>query len=437
MAGVPDKGLVTLGPWPAGMNNLAKEGALPADENGHSVALRDAENVDLDKAGYASRRDGYARAYTGTLVHSAWGSPLLPFGLFVDAGQLHALYETGEVEPLGVQVGGVPLSYALFNDRVFFTSPTVSGLVGLDLFVHAWAPDEPDGQPDAAAVAGMSLAAGQYQVAITFTDVLGRESGSTLAVVVDVAEGQGIALTHIPQPIDLTATPTINLYLTDADDQVLRLYGSMPSGVNTASIGQQAKGRVLATQFLVTMPAGQIVRLHNGRQFVADGRHLRWSPALRYGLTDPARNVIHFRDEITLMEPVGAGGPGAGIFVGAGGRVFWLGGTDPSAFNQRIAHGSGVIPRSSCMVRGSALGLASQEDVPVWLSRRGNFCVGLEGGTIRSLHDGRAITDDATSAASMYREHNGKLQVITTMVGARKQGLQVTDRAVAHVIPTT
>lgn len=434
MAGVSDKALIQSGPWPLGVNNLAKEGALPTDENGNVRALREAENVDLDRDGFARRRGGYSGTlFAGELTHSLWSDALLPFGLFVDAGVLCVLHASGDCDSLGLEVGHQPLSYALINDRVFFTNRVFSGIVTLDLQVYGWGPEQPAGQPEAVAATGLALHAGTYQVAITYTDLLGRESGSSLATTVEVNAGGGIELQHIPQPADLTATPTINVYVTDANDQVPRLYATMPSGISTLTIGQAAQGRVLATQFLQSMPAGQIVRLHSGRQFVADDRHLRWSPALRYGLTNRVKHVIHFRDGIDMMEPIGRG-EGSGVFVASGGKTYWLGGADPESFGQRIAHSAGVVPGTSITLPGNVLGMDNTDDVLVWLSRNGQFCIGGEGGRVTALKQGQAAVDDATRGAVMFREQDGIQQLVVGLKGARRQGLAVSDRAVAHVI---
>lgn len=434
MAGVSDKGLIGAGPWPLGMDNQSKEGALPADENGNLVALRDALNVDIDAQGFVRRREGFDLAVAGSLCHSGWSNELVPFGLYVDDGELIAIFEDASTENLGFTVGNQPLSYALINDRVFFTNPVVSGIVTMDLQVHAWGPADPAGQPDAAAVSGFGLDPGQYQVAVTFTDLLGRESGSTLAVVVNVAAGQGIELTNIPLPADMVATPTVNLYVTDANDQVLRLYTSIPAGMRTLVITQQAQRRTLRTQFLTTMPAGSIVAELNGIQYVAVGNLLRWSPTMRYGLTNFQKNVIHFADGIDMLMPVGAGGGGAGLFVGSGKRVIWLGGTDPTKFNRKIASGAGVVAGSGIYVRGEVLGMDNVEDVPVWLSKKGYWCVGREGGGITAIK-AAALIDDATSAAAMFREVDGIQQLVATIKGGRGQGLAVVDRAVATYTP--
>lgn len=432
MAGTPDHRLLKLGPWPRGVNNLADEGSLPMNEFGsRPIALREADNIDFDRMGWPKRRRGATRLFTGTLVHSVWSDPQLAWALFVDDGELHALHEDQQVQPLGVTVGPRPVSYARINDRIVWSNGSVRGLLTLDLQAHDWAPEQPGGQPDVAVAAGLSLDPGRYQVAVTFVDALGRESGSTLAVALEVPASTGIAVSNLPQPMTAAG---INVYLTGANDQVLRLHSQVPAGVAALLLGAPALGRVLTTQFLSPLPPGQIVRYFNGRQLVAVDDEVLWSEPLRYGLFHRARNRIRFADRVDLMEPVGDGSPGAGLFVAAGQRTYWLGGADPKDFSHQIAYGHGAVPRTATAVAGTVLGVDTAETLPVWLSRNGYFCIGVPGGNVQPLKQGEAALDGADSGAALFRACAGLQQLLVTLRAPYQQGLAVTDRAVAHVI---
>lgn len=431
MAGVNDRALKSLGSWPLGIANAVREDRLPQDENGVARALREADNVDLDASGTPRRRRGTTAAYAGTNMHSLWGDPNCPFALVVDDGALHTVDIAGDLASLGLGVGNSPLSCALIGDRVYLSNRVVSAMVDADLQVHAWAPEHPAGQPELAPATGLGLAAGQYQVAVTFVDVLGRESGTGAAATVDVPADGGVALTGIPQPV---AALAVNVYMTDANDQVLRLHSVLPAGVTTATIGTEAQGRVLGTQFLSPMPAGQIVRLFNGRQLVADGQYLRWSPPMRYGMTDRRSAVIRFNAPIDLLEAPGSGAQGSGVFVAAGARTYWLAGADPEAWEPRIRRGCGAVPGAAAHVPGAALGLEDGAEALVWLARDGQLVVGAQGGTVMATREGTAAIDDAERAALLFRAEGGMQQVVAALRGPRPQAMAVRDRAVAHVI---
>lgn len=430
MARTPDSKVPKLGPWPSGINNLAPEGDLQRNEFGtRYIALREANNIDLTKEGRVSRRQGYTGIHETDIGHSLWSGTDMNFGLFVDNGQMHVLRQDASVEALALFVGARPLSYAQQGDRVFYTSRSGCGMLTFDTQAWSWGVEGPAGQPEAEVLDGYGLTPGTYQIAVTYTDELGRESGTPRAAKLEVGENQGILLVGIVLPAGIMRA---NVYMTDANDQVLRLH-SRTFGP-TVLLGAPANGPQLETQHLVPMPPGDIVRIHNGRQYVADGRFLRWSPPMRYGLTDPREMVIGFGRDIDLIEPVGAGDGDAGLFVAAGDATYWFGGRNPSEFNRNRISGYGAVPRSTVDVRGTAFGQDVDDESPIWLSRSGNYVIGAGGGKLTVLKADTAAIPDADSAASLYIEHGGKKQIITALRGARPNGLAVADVAVAHVI---
>lgn len=432
MAGVKDDELLGVGPWQLGVNNLAKEGRMPTDENGRAIALREADNVDIDRLGYVSRRKGMERIHAGALTHSLWSTDGLSFGLFADAGVLAVLHEDESVESLGEPVGNLPMSYALINDKVYWSNRAACGLVTLDLQTVPWAPECPAGQPGLAVVGGFGMRPGQYQVVITYTDILSRESGSTTAAVIELLAPAGISLTSIPQPIDPAAAPIINIYLSDPNDEVVRLKVSVPAGTTSYLVSSPADGRALSEslQFCSAMPPGQIVRYYNGRQYVADGRYLRWSPTMRYGLTRRSSAVIAFNAPIDLLEPVENGG----IFIAAGARTYFLAGLDPAQFTQRMVQAFGAVPGTAARVPGDALGMDTADEQVMWLSRRGAFCIGGRDGSVIPLKKGEAVVDTGERGASLFRAGEGLQQLITSLRSPQMGGMAIRDKAVAHIV---
>lgn len=434
MAGIRDTALYKAGPWPRGINNTAEEGALPENEYGtRPVALREAVNVDLTAQGRPRRRRGYTSAIQGTLVHSLWSHKDLDWALFVDDGQLTVMFPDESTQTLGASVGNLPLSYALINDRVYFANAVVSGLITPDLQAWSWAPECPTGQPTVTAVSGYGLDAGIYQVAVTFTDLLGRESGAVLSAQVEVEGQGGIELSAIPQPVDPVATPTTNVYVTDANDQVPRLYTSAPSATSFGLITERAAGRPLLTQHLQALPAGSIVRGGHGRHWVARGSQVLWSQALRFGLFNPARDRMRYHAAVTMLEPIADGASGAGVYVAAGEKVYWYAGADPEGFSQAVASRHGVVPGSPLTVSGSTVGLETDAPVVTWLGTDGTQYVGAPGGAVQALTQG-VVMDGAERAATLYREQGGVAQLVTALKGPKPQAMAVADRAYAHVV---
>lgn len=430
MAGVRDSGLIKTGPWPLGVDNTSQEGELSRDEFGQIVALREAVNVVLASSGRPRRRKGFSSTIIAGDSHSLWSHPHLPHGLFVAGGELTALQPNGMFHPIVPEVHVVqPLSYALINDRVYFSNTAVCGIVGLELQAWSWAPEHPDGQPTLA-VGGGSLPPGRYQVAVTFTDLIGRESGSTLAVEITLDAPGGIILTDVPAG----HSGTTNVYVSGANDQVLRLYASAPLALGaTVTVTAPATGRSLTTQFLEAMPPGNIVRGGHGRLWVARGNELFWSEPLRYGMYNRAKNRMRFQAPIDLVEPIGDGTGGAGVFVAAGNHTYWYGDADPAKWSQAVSAHVGAIPGSSVTVEGTVLGLASPAPVLVWLSRSGKFVVGAPGGSINEIKNS-AVVDTAESAAVLVREDQGDTFLTASLRSPTKHALAVSDVAVAHVV---
>ncbi|NUS38246.1 MAG: hypothetical protein HOQ02_04385, partial [Lysobacter sp.] len=346
-----DKQLLRSSGFPYGVNNLAKEEALPRDPNtGEVIALREAENVDLDSSGKPSRRDGYTLVQAGSRMHSAWSDDYLPFGFEVDGEALYAVQadESRDLLVSGLALG-LPLSYARINDAVWWTNSVQSGQVTLELETRGWSAPHPNGEPSVAAAADGALDPGRYQVAVTFLDQWGRESGAERAVVVTLDSVGAIAVTNLPQP---PAGCRVRVYLTGANDAVLHAAVTVDAGVTTVLLTQPAQGRRCDTLGLRPMPAGQLVAYGNGRQYVARGNEVLYSPALRYGLYDPKAARVGFVQRVDMLAFVGEGTDGAGLFVSDGKRTYFFGAPDPANWSQRIAYPCGAVPGQIALVPG-------------------------------------------------------------------------------------
>jgi hypothetical protein len=433
MAGVSDKELIPIGPFPAGIDNLDRETELTRSEDGKRViALREAENVDLPRSGWPRRRRGFAREVEGTRVHSLWSGGRFPLMLFVDGATQYAR-RTGAA-PFAVRSGLSPreVSYAIPNDRVFCSNGAQAWCVAPDGEAATWGVESPAGQPTLTPSTDGGLDAGEYQVAITYLDLRGEESGTGLAATVTVPDKGGIALSGIPQPLSADVL-RVRVYVSPANGDVLYQARDVPVGQLVALIGAGQRGRPLATQFLTPMRPGRIVRYLASRLYVADGRSMRWSEPLRYGLTHAEKNVRSVGQRIDLMEPVGDGGEAPGFFVADHKRTYWLGGADPNAATLRIVHAAGAIPGTGITVPGNLFGLETSLPVAYWIAASGVACLGLPGGQVVPLRERQVVAPAAERGASLFRELDGMRQVITALQGATPQGIAIGDRASSRV----
>ena len=428
MAAPSDKQLATSRGWPAGIDNLDKEQSLARDETGKVVvALRDAENVDLDRQGKPSRRAGYTRRVAASGAHSLWGDPDFPFGLYVDAGRLMGLREDGETFQIRAGLGLQPVSYALAAGAAYWSSAGQNGKVTADGSPAPWGITSPPGPPSVVLASNGGLYAGRYQVTATFLSATGEESGAPESVWMEVPANGGVQLQDIPQPPD--STWRVRIYASPADGDALYAAMTLPAGVMSALLGVHRPGKPLATQFLDAMPPGHIVRWLNGRLYVAVDNTMMWTEALRYGLTHVANNRLAFQQRLSMMEPLGEGDELAGMFVASGSKTYWLPGTDPAQFRAKIARAHGVVPGTSIRVSGDVFNLETTAPVVYWLDDSGVGCVGLPGGTVLPLKKDQVLGPSADSGASLFRDTGEVRQIITSLRGARERGLAMGDKA--------
>lgn len=424
-AGVKDNELVSVAGWPLGLNNLDDERENPEG------ALRDALNVDLTPAGKPSLRPGYVQVYAGTDAHSGWSDDYLPYGFMVDAGTLFVVHADNTQDALVTGLApGLPVSYQRINDAVFWSNGVQSGQITRDLEAIEWACPSPLHQPHVSTAEG-TLAPGQYQLTCTFIDARGRESGAARATVHTLAVAGGLALSNIPQP---PAGGRVRVYATSTDDTTLRAAVTLDAGITDYTLGTYPQGRALDTQFLRPLPAGQIVAYGNGRQYLARGNVVLYSPALRYGLFDPRGTGVSFAGRVQMMAFVGDGTDGAGLYVADGARTYWLAGADPKQWKQVIAHSYSALPGQLAWVPGDLFPeLQTKALVPTWLSTAGALVVGLPGGQVylpAPQAGPQAAIDAAERAALLFREDKGGRRIVAALKGATTHNLAIRDQLV-------
>ena len=430
MTGVLDRELRSLGPFQVGVANVPAETDLPT-KNGVQVALREAVNVDIPSSGAVQRREGYSLALAGTSAHSGWHDGMFPFALYVDQGTLRAMQTGGSTWPLVSGLHDAEVSYALVNERAYWSNGAQTGIVTAGGDALPWGVEHPNGQPLVSVSAAGGLAAGLYQVAVTFRDIRGEESGTGQAAQIAVPEGGGIALSNVPQPLDADVN-IVRVYLSPANGDMLYFVRDMPVGMTSATLGAGARGKPLDSQFMEKMPAGNIVRALNGRMFVARGAEMLWSEALGFGLHHPTKNRLRVGAKITLMEPVADGTDAAGLFVADEKRTYFFSGSDPAQFAKRICYSYPAIPGTGQRVPSNVFGIESTAPAVYWIATNGVACLGLPGGQVVPLAEHIAVAPNAPKGASLFRETRGMSQVVTALREST-QRTGMTDAAVARV----
>jgi len=395
--------------WPKGVNNVIKEEELDADE------LRAGENIDITAEGSVRRRPGYTVAYAGsTPILSMFSSP--QFLLFVEGGVLKRRDAGGDVNT--VRSGLSKTAKTVFvekNFEVYYSDGSATGVVQYDGTHRAWGVDRPTNQPTLSAVAG-SLEPGTYQVAVTFIDSRGEESGTDITEVITLTSGQGISVTNLPTSTNPDIT-YVRVYRTSPDGTVLYRVGDLPIGTTSTGLGPSTMDKVLTTQFVRPPPAGHLLSELYGRIFIASESTIYWTEAMSFGHVKLADNFIMLPSRVNLMASVRDG-----MYVAAGNRTFYWSGDDPKKMQQKVAYAQAdAIEGAITYVPGSALAfdeVNETDQVPVWAASNGVILVGLPGGRVVPVTEKRFRFPAHERGAAVFRDYQGVRQVLMSLEGS-------------------
>lgn len=362
---------LTFGPWPIGMDTVSPETGLP------DGAARDAVNVDFDRTGGASRRNGRTLG-VALPAHSLWTSA---------TGQGYGVVN-GDVARISC-VGGVlavttlytlahpgPVSFDDHLDGVLFVGARDLCQIDHDGVVRSLGVENP-ASPTVTASPYGGLEAGRYAIGMTYLRGL-EESGLSYGQFAEVDFGGGLQLT-IPQPHD-PDIDGVRLYRTPPNGDVYYRAADVPIGMTSYLLGNVALGRKADTQFLERLPYGHIVRSWKGRTLLAANNVLVFSDALRYGLADRRYNWVQFTSRIRVLQPVEGG-----VFVGNEQGVYFLRGTNPDEWQMELTGGKPPIAGTGMAIEAAELGVdIGSKRVALWLARNGFVIGGADGAVIET-----------------------------------------------------
>jgi hypothetical protein len=112
----------------SGINNADEAVRLAPEIVDHHYVypLSSASNVEIDNTGALSSRSGYTSVKTGTDIHSMWADDIC---LYVDNGTLYKLNSDYTTVSLRTGLSKRRMSYAKFNNRVYYTNEEVIGFI--------------------------------------------------------------------------------------------------------------------------------------------------------------------------------------------------------------------------------------------------------------------------------------------------------------------
>jgi hypothetical protein len=346
-----------------------------------------AVNVDIDKSGRLSRRQGFTMAIPSN-AHSIWADDTEKLCLYVTGSQLMWLkLDMTSVAVANLQNPSARMSYWEVNSSVYFSNGTESGVFEFGA-ARSWGLPVPP-LPGVATTVGY-LPAGIYQFVVTYFRDDGQESGAGLAGAISVAAGGGLVFT-MPMSTD-PGVVSKGLYLTTPNGGDLFLAMTMPNSQVKATYTNDTTELELPlnTQFFSAPPPGQILAYYRGRMYVGAGDVLYPSIEYGYELFDLREN-IPMQGQITLLAPMedkerGGEGQHSGFFAGTDESCGTIVGSDPKDFQYVHKLAYGAIPGATDYVDGALFGDNSTgaRPLPMWLTTQG-ICVGMPDMEIRNL----------------------------------------------------
>jgi len=396
--------------WQDGENNILDAVELP------ETSLRRAVNFDIMDGGDLHRRRGRTLAYIGSIVPNT----LFSNGkrvLFVESSNLwelikgfdgvwnRMLFRTG--------VGNHAMAYLAKDDNIYWSNGILTGIIDSEGRDLPWGIRGPVEQPNiAGSDVGGTLDAGTYQVAVTFLDENGQESGTSASKVVEVTtDGGSILLTDIPTPVDGI---TIQVYCSSANGEGLYRVGRLLAGTPNYRITAVSNVQTirLQTQFGIKPPAGDVLEYHNGRIYIAEGNVVWYTDALRYGLVKPHRNFLQFPSPVTVMKSVADG-----IYICAD-QTYWISGIDTNEFQQVP-----VLPYGA--VKGTGINLPESDNV-AWFSEEGLVIGGLEA-QVTAVQEDKSAVSKFENGAMVFRKQRGLRQIIATLGSGTQSAMLAPD----------
>jgi hypothetical protein len=390
-----------------GLDVLSRESELPAG------AVRQADNVVLDVAGGAKRRDGYvidlSLADASSLYATvAYHRPLT----LVKAGT--TLYElTGKIGSLAVSALATglptgPCAYAELNGAVYISAGKILRLDADGQVRLAGVASLIGFTPTLTAIAG-GLPAGQYGIAFTAVNDLGEESGLSAMASITLSSAGGIRINVSGAPT--AGVSSYRVYRTEQNGDLLYHAATLAPFTTTDLVGG-VLGYAADDVYFDLLPAGDYLAAFNGRLYSGVGSFLYYSDLYRPGLTDPRACWLAFEGDVAGVIPVDTG-----IYVGSSVGVAYLQGGGPNEFQLVSVSSRPMLAGSGALVGADlfAAELVQQgsRDVALWLTPDG-YHVGLPGGAVFAPQQ-HQISLGATRGKTATFRRDGVQQVVTAV----------------------
>lgn len=386
-----------------GANNRSPDHRLRTKDGSF---VRSAANMDITDGFTAKRRDGYTEVAAATNARGAWTDELADAGYFVDGRSLYRAKPAGAGLAMTLLAADLaptaPVSFTRMGQEVVFTDGATIRVVDVEeTVVRPLGATGLAAAPAVSAGGGGSLKAGYYSVAFAHANA-GREvSPLTPPAQVLVADNGAIVVSGLPAwPADATE---LHVYVAPLNSDVLLLEARLTAFVSSLTIPVlSGAGRVAATQHMIALPPGRILRWYAGRLLCAAGNTLWYSDVYSPALCRPTQGFVDFPAPITVLEPCDDG-----IYLAAD-ATYWLQGD----ITQTVA--KVVSPTRGVFGSGGQQRLAKRCH---WMTEQG-LAIGAPGGEIEFPQAETIAVSRGEYGASLHRESDGQRHLIASLFGA-------------------
>ena len=394
----------SIGPWPKGIVNSSRDYVLPKG------ACLDALNVDFTDEGHALSRTGFSQTVAIDNGHSLsnQGEKVM----FCNGPELGVITAVNPlvITTLRTGLNIRPVSYAERGGEVWWSNGEESGRCNSDNSDHPWTVPAPLDIVSVVAGTG-TLPVGTYRVCITHSMTDGEEShASTIETLTLTSPGS----VDVTLPTATTGTDNFNVYVSQADDDIMQKYSTVSAATASVSITAYPTGRQIRDRaFLRPLPAGDTICFLGGRLLSMKGEFIYYSKPYDYGLHDPDEDYITLGATGSIMIPVETG-----LFVVAD-RTWFYTGSDI-----KTAEPIEVLPFGG--VSGTAFRHPNNETVG-WFSKDGMVIGSLDGSVSIPQRKHGFIAPIASTGSTWIKQRDGMIHAVFTLDASAAYNKQVSS----------
>lgn len=382
-----------------GLNNVG------SPENTSQEYLKKALNVDIDKTGNISKRQGYTKVDT-VPYHSLWYSEQTNNCYGVRGNELGILNPDYSWTVLDASVGPEKFSFEEIDGVVYYSSPNKNGIIE-DGTKRMWGIPKVNLAPTLTIVTG-NLPSGTYQVSYTYVSVSGRESGTSVSSMITVPDNSGIELS-VPS-IYGSEVAFARAYCSTQNGEILYFSGICFLGGSYVISNVTSLVSPLRTFNLDVAPLGHIVKYYRGRIYIASGNILYYSEPFQYEFFRLNSNYIEFPTRITEIMPVEDG-----IWIGSD-KLYYLSGEDATSFKRTTKEYVRVVEGTASRISGSYVHIDNTPIGYKWLvcTDLGIFILFNQGMTLNTTSQNISL-EQADSGTSLFLQSNGMNQYLSIL----------------------